>query len=255
VNGVWSRSALAQGIAAGVVALIVLAVRAAIDGRPGPSFADLWTALGVGVAVAAVALLVPRLIEWQVRRAIRSSGGRWEGMGVAADFEGGRTPAGYAPQPGGINRFDRFTDRARKVLTLSQDEAQRFNHNYIGTEHLLLGLVRVEDGIASRVLAAMNVDLAKVRTAVEFIIGRGDIPVVGEVGLTPRAKRVIELAIDEARGLEHHYIGTEHLLLGLIREGEGIAAGVLQSLGVEFDRTRQEVLRTIAASSSGEDGG
>ena len=132
-----------------------------------------------------------------------------------------------------MDRFDKFTDRARKVLTLAQDEAQRFNHNYIGTEHLLLGLVREGEGVAARVLENMNVELAKVRTAVEFIIGRGDRPVVGEVGLTPRAKRVIELAIDEARRLGHNYIGTEHLLLGLVREGEGIAAGVLESLGRE----------------------
>src|SRR5881628_2662564 len=152
-------------------------------------------------------------------------------------------------------RFDKFTERARKVLQLAQEEAQRFNHNYIGTEHLLLGLVREGEGVAARVLENMNVELAKVRTAVEFIIGRGDRPVVGEVGLTPRAKRVIELAIDEARRLGHNYIGTEHLLLGLIREGEGIAAGVLQSLGVEFDRTRHEVLRTIAASAPDENGG
>ena len=109
-----------------------------------------------------------------------------------------------------MDRFDKFTDRARKVLTLAQDEAQRFNHNYIGTEHLLLGLVREGEGVAARVLENMNVELPKVRTAVEFIIGRGDRPVVGEVGLTPRAKRVIELAIDEARRLGHNYIGTEH---------------------------------------------
>ena len=149
-----------------------------------------------------------------------------------------------------VDRFDKFTDRARKVLTLAQDEAQRFNHNYIGTEHLLLGLVREGEGVAARVLENMNVELAKVRTAVEFIIGRGDRPVVGEVGLTPRAKRVIELAIDEARRLGHNYIGTEHLLLGLVREGEGIAAGVLESLGVNLDKVRHEVIRVLSQSSS-----
>ena len=149
-----------------------------------------------------------------------------------------------------MDRFDKFTDRARKVLTLAQDEAQRFNHNYIGTEHLLLGLVREGEGVAARVLENMNVELAKVRTAVEFIIGRGDRPVVGEVGLTPRAKRVIELAIDEARRLGHNYIGTEHLLLGLVREGEGIAAGVLESLGVNLDKGRHEVIRVLSQSSS-----
>ena len=148
----------------------------------------------------------------------------------------GATPVTPAPKEQALDsmdRFDKFTDRARKVLTLAQDEAQRFNHNYIGTEHLLLGLVREGEGVAARVLENMNVELPKVRTAVEFIIGRGDRPVVGEVGLTPRAKRVIELAIDEARRLGHNYIGTEHLLLGLVREGEGIAAGVLESLGRE----------------------
>jgi ATP-dependent Clp protease ATP-binding subunit ClpC len=149
-----------------------------------------------------------------------------------------------------LDRFDKFTDRARKVLTLAQDEAQRFNHNYIGTEHLLLGLVREGEGVAARVLENMNVELAKVRTAVEFIIGRGDRPVVGEVGLTPRAKRVIELAIDEARRLGHNYIGTEHLLLGLVREGEGIAAGVLESLGVNLDKVRHEVIRVLSQSSA-----
>ena len=149
-----------------------------------------------------------------------------------------------------MDRFDKFTDRARKVLTLAQDEAQRFNHNYIGTEHLLLGLVREGEGVAARVLENMDVELPKVRTAVEFIIGRGDRPVVGEVGLTPRAKRVIELAIDEARRLGHNYIGTEHLLLGLVREGEGIAAGVLESLGVNLDKVRHEVIRVLSQSSA-----
>src|SRR5687768_9299725 len=149
-----------------------------------------------------------------------------------------------------MDRFDKFTDRARKVLTLAQDEAQRFNHNYIGTEHLLLGLVREGEGVAARVLENMNVELSKVRTAVEFIIGRGDRPVVGEVGLTPRAKRVIELAIDEARRLGHNCIGTEHLLLGLVREGEGIAAGVLESLGVNLDKVRHQVIHVLSQSSS-----
>src|SRR5215468_4624217 len=168
---------------------------------------------------------------------------------------GARMPFRSPPRPREIgsvrmDRFDKFTDRARKVLTLAQDEAQRFNHNYIGTEHLLLGLVREGEGVAARVLENMNVELAKVRTAVEFIIGRGDRPVVGEVGLTPRAKRVIELAIDEARRLGHNYIGTEHLLLGLVREGEGIAAGVLESLGVNLDKVRHEVIRVLSQSSS-----
>ena len=144
------------------------------------------------------------------------------------------------------DRFDKFTERARRVLTLAQEEAQRFNHNYIGTEHLLLGLVREGDGVAAKVLANLGVELSKVRSAVEFIIGRGDRAVLGEIGLTPRAKKVIELAVDEARRLNHHYIGTEHLLLGLVREGEGIAAGVLESLGVNLERVRAETTRILS---------
>src|SRR5258705_12491332 len=143
------------------------------------------------------------------------------------------------------DRFDKFTERARRVLTLAQEEAQRFNHNYIGTEHLLLGLVRVEDGVAARVLANLGVELNKVRSTVEFIIGRGDRIVRGDIGLTPRAKKVIELAVDEERRLGHHYIGTEHILLGLVREREGIAGGVLESLGVTLERVREATLRVL----------
>ena len=146
------------------------------------------------------------------------------------------------------DRFDKFTERARRVLTLAQEEAQRFNHNYIGTEHLLLGLVREGDGVAAKVLSNLGVELNKVRSAVEFIIGRGDRQSSGEIGLTPRAKKVIELAVDEARRLSHPYIGTEHLLLGLVREGEGIAAGVLESLGVNLERVRGETTRILAQS-------
>jgi len=144
------------------------------------------------------------------------------------------------------NRFDKFTARARKVITLAQEEAVRFNHNYIGTEHLLLGLLREGEGVAAKVLVEMGVELNRVRSAVEFIIGRGDRMIVGEIGLTPRAEQVIELAVDEARQLGHHYIGTEHLLLGLVREGEGIAAGVLESLGVNLEKVRAETVRVLA---------
>jgi ATP-dependent Clp protease ATP-binding subunit ClpA len=143
------------------------------------------------------------------------------------------------------DRFDRFTERARKVLSLAQDEAQRFNHNYIGTEHLLLGLVSEGDGIAAHVLGNLGVELARVRSAVEFIIGRGDRIVLGEIGLTPRAKKVIDLAVDEARRMDHHYVGTEHLLLGLVREGEGIAAGVLESLGVNLEKVRTQTIAVL----------
>jgi ATP-dependent Clp protease ATP-binding subunit ClpC len=130
-------------------------------------------------------------------------------------------------------------------LSLAQEEAQRFQHNYIGTEHLLLGLVREGEGVAAKVLSNLGVDLDKVRQAVENIIGRGDRVVFGEIGLTPRAKKVIELAVDEARRLNHHYIGTEHLLLGLVREGEGIAAGVLESLGVNLEKVRTETIQVL----------
>jgi len=143
------------------------------------------------------------------------------------------------------SRFEKFTERARKVLTLAQEEAQRFNHNYIGTEHILLGLVREGDGIAAKVLSNLGAELNKVRSAVEFIIGRGERTVKGEIGLTPRAKRVIELAVDEARRLGHNYIGTEHLLLGLLREGEGVAAGVLESLGISLEKVRSETVRIL----------
>src|SRR5919202_965989 len=144
------------------------------------------------------------------------------------------------------DRFDKFTERARKVLQLAQEEAQRFNHNYIGTEHLLLGLVREGEGVAAKVLANLGVELNKVRSAVEFIIGRGDRAVTGDIGLTPRAKKVIELSVDEARRLGHHYIGTEHLLLGLVREGEGVAAGVLESLGVKLERVRTQTVKVLS---------
>ncbi|MGH2377445.1 MAG: ATP-dependent Clp protease ATP-binding subunit [Candidatus Limnocylindria bacterium] len=142
--------------------------------------------------------------------------------------------------------FDRFNDRAKRVLALAQDEAIRFNHNYIGTEHLLLGLVREGEGVAARVLDSLGVELSKVRTAVEFIIGRGDSTTApNDITLSPRTKKVIELAIDEARKLGHSHVGTEHLLLGLVREGEGIASGVLESLGVSLEKVRHQVIATL----------
>ena len=137
---------------------------------------------------------------------------------------------------------------------MAQEEAQRFNHNYIGTEHILLGLVRENEGTAAKVLGGLGIELNKIRSAVEFIIGKGDTAASGEIGLTPRAKKVIDLAVDEARRLNHHYIGTEHLLIGLMREGEGVAAGVLESLGVTLDKVRGEtnsVLNKGGRSSKG----
>ena len=147
------------------------------------------------------------------------------------------------------SRFEKFSERARRVLTLAQEEAQRFNHNYIGTEHILLGLVRETEGVVARVLINLGIDLNKVRAAVEFIIGRGENPVEGEIGLTPRAKKVIELAVDEARRMNHSYIGTEHLLVGLLREGEGVASGVLESLGVTLESVRSETHRVLTQTA------
>jgi ATP-dependent Clp protease ATP-binding subunit ClpC len=148
------------------------------------------------------------------------------------------------------NRSDKFTERARKVLSLAQEEAQRYQHHYIGTEHLLLGLVREGEGVAAKVLSNLGVELNKVRDAVEAIIGRGDRIVLGEIGLTPRAKKVLELAVDEAHRLNHHSIGTEHLLLGLVREGEGIACRALQSLGVNLEKVRTHTIQTLSQSGA-----
>ena len=148
------------------------------------------------------------------------------------------------------SRFEKFSERARRVLTFAQEEAQHFNHSYIGTEHILLGLVREDEGVAAKVLLNLGVGLSKVRSAVEFIIERNEKPSTGDIGLTPRAKRVIELAIDEARSLGHNYIGTEHLLLGLLREGEGIAASVLDSFSINLERTRAEIVRVISQTTA-----
>src|SRR5438067_1450864 len=146
--------------------------------------------------------------------------------------------------------FDRFNDRAKRVLALAQDEAIRFNHNYIGTEHLLLGLVREGEGVAARVLDSLGVELSKVRTAVEFIIGRGDSTTSpSEITLSPRTKKVIELAIDEARKLGHSHVGTEHLLLGVAREGGSIGAKVLESLGLTLEKVSHQVIATMGMPS------
>ena len=147
------------------------------------------------------------------------------------------------------SRFEKFSERARRVLTLAQEEAQNLNHSYIDTEHILLGLAREEEGVAAKVLSNLGVGLSKIRSAVGFVIGRGEKPGAGETGLTPRAKRVIELAIDEARHLGHNYIGTEHLLLGLLREGGGVAADILDSLGITLERVRAETIRILSESS------
>jgi ATP-dependent Clp protease ATP-binding subunit ClpC len=148
------------------------------------------------------------------------------------------------------SRFEKFSERARRVLTIAQEEARNLNHSYIGTEHILLGLVREEEGVAAKVLTNLGIGLGKVRSAVEFVIGRGEKPGTGETGLTPRAKKVIELAIDEARQLGHNYIGTEHLLLGLLREGEGVASSVLDSFGITLERARAETAHILSQGAA-----
>jgi ATP-dependent Clp protease ATP-binding subunit ClpC len=148
------------------------------------------------------------------------------------------------------DKLDRFTKRARRVLTLAQEEALRLNHNYIGTEHLLLGLVREENSVAVKVLKELGVEPGQVVRAVERTVGRGERTPFGKPTLAPRTKRVIELAVEEARMMGHHYIGTEHLLLGLVREGEGIAVNVLRGLGINLDRVRTQTARNILQSQA-----
>ncbi|MCX8033145.1 MAG: ATP-dependent Clp protease ATP-binding subunit [Thermoleophilia bacterium] len=143
--------------------------------------------------------------------------------------------------------FERFTERARQVIVLAQEEARALRHNYIGTEHLLLGLLREADGVAARVLNSLEVDLAEVRSEVVRIVGEGDTESQGQIPFTPRAKKVLELALREALSLGHNYIGTEHILLGLVRETEGVAAHILSDLDVDPERVRQEVMRMLSS--------
>ena len=147
--------------------------------------------------------------------------------------------------------FDRFNEGAKRVLALAQDEAIRFNHNYIGTEHILIGLIRAQGSVAARALQNLGVELEKARTALEFIVGRGESATSpSEITLSPRTKKIIELAIDESRSLGHGHVGTEHMLLGLVREGEGIASGILESLGITMDKVRHAVSETIGATET-----
>src|SRR5213594_1992965 len=141
--------------------------------------------------------------------------------------------------------FERFTDRARRVVVLAQEEARMLNHNYIGTEHILLGLIHEGEGVAAKALESLNISLEAVRSQVEEIIGQGQAAPTGHIPFTPRAKKVLELSLREALQLGHNYIGTEHILLGLIREGEGVAAQVLQKLGADLNRVRQQVIQLL----------
>jgi hypothetical protein len=167
--------------------------------------------------------------------------GRW----LTRQRRAGPCGKGTAARTNQSGNFDRFTERARTAMQLAQEEAQRLQHNYIGTEHLLLGLLREREGVAGKVLTSLGVDLDQVRQAVEGIVGRGEHLVSGEIRLTPRAKKVVELAVDEARRLHHHFLGTEHLLLGLLREGQGIGAGVLESFGLNLQEVRAHVIQVL----------
>ena len=178
---------------------------------------------------------------------------------VLAELAGQPSPPPFLPpdpRPAygrpSVGPFDRFNDRAKRVLALAQDEAIRFNHNYIGPEHLLMGLVREGEGVAAKVLESLDVDLSRTRREVENLIGRGDATTSpSEITLTPRTKKVIELAIDEARRLGHSHVGTEHLLLGLVREGGGTNAGaILKAQGIDLEVVRA----TVIAMISGEPG-
>jgi len=141
--------------------------------------------------------------------------------------------------------FEKFTDRARRVIVLAQEEARLLNHNYIGTEHILLALIHEGQGVAARALESLGVSLEDVRRNVEEMIGRGQHELSGHIPFTPRAKKVLELSLRESQQLGHNYIGTEHILLGLIREGEGVAAQVLVKLGADLNRVRQQVLQLL----------
>ena len=143
--------------------------------------------------------------------------------------------------------FERFTDRARRVVVLAQEEARLLNHNYIGTEHILLGLIHEGEGVAAKALESLDISLESVRGQVEEIIGQGGSSPSGHIPFTPRAKKVLELSLREALQLGHNYIGTEHILLGLLREGEGVAAQVLVKLGADLARVREQVVQLLSA--------
>src|SRR2546422_3530982 len=154
--------------------------------------------------------------------------------------------AWYGVRRAAWSMFERFTDRARRVMVLAQEEARMLNHNYIGTEHLLLGLIHEGEGVAAMAMTSLGISLEAVRSQVEEIIGQGQAALTGHIPFTPRAKKVLELSLREALQLRHNYIGTEHILLGLIREGEGVASQVLHHLGADLNGVRQTVIQLLS---------
>jgi ATP-dependent Clp protease ATP-binding subunit ClpC len=148
--------------------------------------------------------------------------------------------------------FERFTERARQVVVLAQDEALALRHNYIGTEHILLGLLREEEGLAARVLESLQITVEEVRGAVRQVVGEGDEVTGGQIPFTPRAKRVLELSLKEAMSLGHNYIGTEHILLGLARENQGVAARILLDFGADQHRIRDAIIRMLGEPTDDE---
>jgi len=140
--------------------------------------------------------------------------------------------------------FERFTDRARRVVVLAQEEARMHNHNHIGTEHILLGLIHEGEGVAARALESLGISLEAVRQQLEEVIGQGEEPLTGHIPFSPRGKKAIELSLREALQLGHNYIGTEHILLALIRQGDGVAAQILVRLGADLNRVRQQVIHS-----------
>ena len=147
--------------------------------------------------------------------------------------------------------FERFTDRARRAIVLAQDEARMLNHNYIGTEHILLGLIHEGEGVAAKALESTGISLKAVREQIEDMLGPGQHALTGHIPFTSRAKKVLELSMRESLQLDHPYIGTEHILLGLIREGEGVAANVLIKLGTPLQQARERVFQLLHASPGG----
>src|SRR5216683_414143 len=182
-----------------------------------------------------------------MRNVARRAGQHAEGTSKTSIASPGRSV-------GSDEMFERFTDRARRVVVLAQEEARMLNHSYIGSEHILLGLIHEGEGVAAKALESLGISVEAVRQQVEEIIGQGQQAPSGHIPFTPRAKKVLELALREALQLGHNYIGTEHMLLGLVREGEGVAAQVLVKLGADLSRVRQQVIQLLSGYAGAKEG-